>query len=313
MKASISSGSKTGAGVGRKRRRWLGRDTIFAVGLLLPALLILGAVIFVPIGKGILMSFQDYRLATRNDPPFVGFDNYVKLFQSGDIYTYFLNTFIFVGGVVGSQFLLAMGIALLLNRPIKGRNIYRGLFLIPWTIPSVIVALLWSWLFQPQYGVVNWLLSSVGAIQLGTDWLQNTTLAMPAIIIAVAWRQFPIMVVMFLAGLQTVPQDLQEAAMIDGGSRWQILRYVTLPYMRPVIDTTIVIAIVNNFQMFTIIYNMTAGGPIDRTTTLSIGAYNSAFTRFEFGVGAAVGVLWLIVLVGLVAIYNWRAERARLD
>lgn len=286
-------------------------DQLFALTLLIPAAAIFALVIIAPILQGIWMSLHEYTLATRNDPPWNNFANYTRLFQNGTLLSAFRATGIFVIGVVVFQFLIALSLALLLNRAIRGRNIYRGLFLIPWTIPSVVVALLWSWLLQPQFGVGNYLLRELGLIAPNTQWLQHPQLAMVAVILASVWRQTPIMFVMLLAGLQSVPSELEEAARIDGASWPQVLRFVTLPSIRPVIDTAVIIAVINNFQTFTIIYNMTAGGPLDRTTTLSIAAYVAAFTRFNLGEGAAIGVVWLVALGSVVLLYNRMAERQR--
>jgi multiple sugar transport system permease protein len=286
-------------------------DQLFVLGLLLPAFAIFALVIVAPILQGIWMSLHEYTLATRNNPPWNNFANYTQLIQSGTLLRAFQATGTFVVGVVLLQFVFALGLALLLNGAIRGRNIYRGLLLIPWTIPSVVVALLWSWLLQPQYGVGNYLLWQLGVVAPNTQWLQHPQLAMVAVIMASVWRQTPIMFVMLLAGLQSVPSELEEAARIDGATRFQVLRFVTLPSIRPVIDTAVIIAVINNFQTFTIIYNMTAGGPLDRTTTLSIAAYVSAFTRFNLGEGAAIGVVWLIVLGTIVTLYNRVAERQR--
>lgn len=280
------------------------KDRIFVAVMLSPALVILVLVIGAPIVKGIWMSFFEYTLATRTNPQWNNFENYTKLIKTGEIFTYFLNTLLFVAFVVAIQAVIAMTVALLLNSKMRGRSIYRSLFLIPWTIPSVVVALLWMWLLQPQYGVLNYLLSRVGLVEQGTQWTQHPSLAMVSIIIAAVWRQFPMMMVMFLAGLQSVPLELAEAAAIDGANRRQIFRHVTIPCMRAVLDTTIIIAIINNFQMFTIIYNMTAGGPVDKTTTLSIAAYVKAFSQFDFGSGSAIGVMWLVVLGGGIYLYN---------
>jgi multiple sugar transport system permease protein len=286
-------------------------DQLFALALLLPAFAIFALVIVAPILQGVWMSLHEYTLATRNNPPWNSFANYTRIIQSGALLSAFRATGIFVAGVVGLQFVVALGLALLLNSAIRGRNIYRGLLLIPWTIPSVVVALLWSWLLQPQYGVGNYLLRQIGLVAPNTQWLQHPQLAMVAVIIASVWRQTPIMFVMLLAGLQSVPSELEEAARIDGASRPQVLRYITLPSIRSVIDTALIIAVINNFQTFTIIYNMTAGGPLDRTTTLSIASYVSAFTRFNLGEGAAIGVVWLLILGVIVTLYNRVAERQR--
>ena len=291
----------------KSARPWLTKkrqDVLFSLLLIMPAFIVLVLVIFYPILQSIRYSFTDYTLATRNNPPWNDFENYRRLFASGEIYTYFKNTFIYVFFVVAGQLVFALGIALLLNTKINFRDTFRGLFLLSWTIPSVVVAFLWIWLLQPQYGVVNFVLFKLGLIERNLQWTQNPDLAMVSIVLAAGWRQTPMMIVMFLAGLQSVPAQLVEAARIDGANNVQAFRHITIPILRPVIGATVLIAIINNFQMFTIIFNMTHGGPLDKTTTLSIATYTKAFQEFDMGVGAAIGVLWLVVLVILTLIYR---------
>jgi multiple sugar transport system permease protein len=279
-------------------------DLIYAWALLIPAFAVLSLVVFWPIINGIQTSFTENTLKTRRAPYWNDFQNYKDLYESGDIQFYFENTLVFVSAIVVLQFVVALGIALLLNSDIKWRNLFRGLFLMPWTIPSVVVALLWLWMLQPQYGVVNYLLHQIGLVARNQQWVQNPDLAMPSVAMASVWRQFPIMVVMLLAGLQTIPKNLVEAAKIDGASDLNVFRHVTIPFLRPVIGTTVLITIINNFQSFTIIFNMTGGGPVKKTTTLSIATYQEAFRRFDIGTGSAIGVLWLLALIGITVIYN---------
>lgn len=287
------------------------RDTLFATLCILPAFAGIAIVVLAPILKAIWMSFTSYKITSTAAPIWNNFDNYIKLFSSGQVTQYLINTIVFIFFVVVVQFILAMMMAMLLNaRHIHGRNALRAAFMIPWTIPSVVTALLWSWLLQPQYGVLNWLFYNLGLQgQLNQLWVQDPVLAMPAIIIACVWRQTPYMMVMLLAGLQSVPYDLLEAASIDGAGGVKKFIHVMLPSIRPVIDTSIVVAIINNSQMFAIIYNMTAGGPISKTTTFSVAAYIKAFVSFDFGQGSALGVIWLVVLSIFVFFYKRYSDR----
>lgn len=290
------------------------KDSLFGMALMVPAVLILGLVIFLPIVKGIWMSFCDYTISTMKHPQWNQFENYKALFRSGEIFLYFENTLVFVLFVVAIQFLIAMGLALLLNGRLRGRNFFRGIFLVSWTIPSVVVALLWSWMLQPQYGVLNYIFNALGLLRdPNMQWVQSVEYAMPSIVAATVWKQTPYMLVMILAGLQSISRDYMEAAQIDGANGWQLFRHIMIPSIRPVLDTTLLIAVMNNFQMYTIIYNMTTGGPMNRTTTLSIAAYNKAFTEYDLGSGSAIGVLWLIALAVFTVIYNKKTEKAHQD
>lgn len=286
------------------------RDSTYALLLIFPAVFVLGITVLFPILKGIYVSFCDYRLSNLNDPVWNSFQNYRNLFQSRSIFTYFVNTFVYVILTVVIQFLLGMGIALLLNSRIRGRSILRGAFLIPWTLPSVVVAILWRWMLQQQFGVINYLIYKAGfSDTVNISWTTDSVLAMAAVVIAAVWRQFPYMMVMLLAALQSVDHSLLDAARVDGASYWKTLAHIILPAIRPVIISAIWIATMSNFQMYTIIANMTGGGPVDSTTTLSLAAYKAAFQSYDFGKGAAIGVLWLGILVVITLISNKLSEK----
>lgn len=295
------------------RRRGIS-NSAFALLLICPALLVLGVTVLFPILKGIYVSFCDYKLSNLNAPVWNHFQNYSKLFRSGSIFTYFINTFVYVILTVVIQFLLGMGVALLLNSKIRRRNILRGAFLIPWTLPSVVVAILWRWMLQQQFGVINYLIYRAGITDtINISWTTDSVLAMAAVVIAAVWRQFPYMMVMLLAALQSVDQSLIDAARVDGASYWETLKHIVLPSIRPVIISAVWIATMSNFQMYTIIANMTGGGPVEFTTTLSLAAYKAAFQSYDFGKGAAIGVLWLVILAAVTLISNKLSEKYAAD
>ncbi len=290
------------------------RDSTYALLLIFPSVLILGITVLFPIFKGIYVSFCDYKLSNLNDPIWNSFQNYSNLFQSRSIFTYFINTFVYVILTVVIQFLLGMGVALLLNSKIQGRSILRGAFLIPWTLPSVVVAILWRWMLQQQFGVINYLIYHAGISDtVNISWTTDSVLAMAAVVIAAVWRQFPYMMVMLLAALQSVDHSLLDAARVDGASYWKTLVHIVLPAIRPVIISAVWIATMSNFQMYTIIANMTGGGPVESTTTLSLAAYKAAFQSYDFGKGAAIGVLWLAILVVITLISNKLSEKYSAD
>lgn len=300
----------------KKRQLRLPRmtDSVFALILIAPALLVLGVTVLFPILKGIYVSFCEYKLANLNDPVWNNFQNYAKLFRNGEIYTYFKNTVVYVFLAVAIQFVLGLGVALLLNSKIRGRNILRGAFLIPWTLPSVVVAILWRWMLQQQFGVINYLLYKAGmSSTINISWTTDANLAMVAIVVAAVWRQFPYMMVMLLAALQSVDRSLIEASRVDGASYWKTLVHIIMPSIRPVTISTIWIATMSNFQMYTIITNMTGGGPVHATTTLSLAAYKAAFQSYNFGEGAAIGVLWLAILVVITLISNKLSDKYAAD
>jgi multiple sugar transport system permease protein len=286
------------------------KDELFALACISPVILGLGFVVFAPIIKAIIVSFMKYKISNMDNPVWNNFGNYKKLFKNGLYFTYLKNTVIYIFFVVSIQVVLAMIVALsLTSNSIRGSKFFRSAFLISWTIPSVVTALLWSWLLQPQFGVLNYIFYHLGIqAELNTLWLQFPTRAMPSIVMASVWRQTPYMMIMLFAGLQSVPKELTEAAQIDGASYRSVFWNVTVPSIRPILDAAVLVAVVNNSQMFTIIYNMTSGGPMNKTTTVSIAAYRQAFVNFDFGAGSAVGVIWLLILGSGVYLYKRRSD-----
>ena len=290
------------------------RDKLLAFLMLIPLILIFSMVIIIPIFKGIVVSFCDYSLRNMNNPIWNNFRNYRNIFRELEVLRYLLTTIIYVSLTVAIQFVIGIGIALLMNIDIKGKRIFRGLFLVPWTIPSVVVAILWRWMLQEQFGVLNYLLHQVGitsSVQIA--WSQSNGLAMASVVMAAIWRQLPYTMLMLLAGLQAVDHSLVEEATIEGADRFQIFRHVTIPAIRPVIHTTIWISVLDNFQMFTIIFNMTGGGPVDATTTLSLATYKRAFTAYNFGEASAIGVIWMVFLIVASIYYNRMGARYAAD
>ena len=263
-----------------------------------------------PIISAVIRSFCDHTFLTVNKPlKWNDFANYKTIFKNGFL-TQLWTTMKFTVGTVGIELVLGMSIALLLNTKIRGRNALRSVFLMPWCIPSIVTALLWSWLFQAQYGIINYVLYGLGLISNPTaEWVLNPSTSLGVVTIAVVWRQTPYMLVMILAGLQSINHDLVEAASIDGANSFRVFWHITLPGIRVVLGNTIITCIMASFQQFTIIYNMTAGGPLGKTTTLSIAAYKQAFTQLDLGAGSAIGVIWMMLLGAAIAIYNMKTKR----
>lgn len=300
-----------------KKRRGLSehaKDCLFGYSLLLPTFLVFSLVILFPILKGIVMSFYDYTYFTiKKGPTWNNFQNYVTIFEEG-FPAQLGRTLLFTVGTVGLELIIGMCIALLLNTQIRGRNAFRSLFLMSWTIPSIVTALLWSWLFNAQYGIIDFFLGKLNLIaDPNMQWLQNPRLAMVTVIVAVVWRQTPYMLVMILAGLQSINADLVEAAAIDGANSLQTFFKIKLPSIKTVLGNTIITCVMASFQQFTIIFNMTQGGPMKLTTTMSIATYKMAFTGHNLGAGAAVGVIWMLLLGTAISIYNSATKRFEME
>ncbi len=273
-------------------------DTQFALLLVLPALVLFALIIVYPLVNSMYIGLLDKSLVIPGSE-FVGLENVRKVFQR-DLGLLLKNTLIFTIWATLLPFVFGFGVALILNNAIKGQAFWRGAFLLPWLIPGVIVSFLWLWIFNANYGVLNGLLRSMGIIDSNINWLGSRTMAMTAVIIAKSWQTFPWIMVMMLAGLQTVPRDLVEAAAIDGAGRWKTFRNVTIPQLRGIASVVLLLSFIWNFQHFENIYVMTGGGPAKATTTFSIAVYQTAFQAFDLGRAGAIGIWWMALLSLLV-------------
>lgn len=280
-------------------------DRIFGSLLLLPSILIVGGFIFLPVLQSVYYSFFTFKLTRKKMPlQWNDFENYKGLIESGKLQNAFLITFQFMVIVVVTVLILGLVMSLVMNRGKKGERTTRSLALLPWGTPTVIVALLWSWMFQAEYGVVNFLLMKIRLISEPISFLVNPDTALNSVAVAAIWRQLPFMFIMLLAGLQGIPREMYEAAHIDGASLLQSFRHITLPFLRNVIRSSILVSIITNFKQFPLFWTMTGGGPMDRTETLAILTYKNAFSNLNFGVGAAVATAWMAVLIIFSLLYN---------
>ncbi len=225
----------------------------------------------------------------------VGLSNYERLFRTPLVWQTFGNTLYYTAVIVPVGTALALGLALALNRGLRGIVVLRSLYFMPVISSTVAVSLVWGWLYNQQFGLINYLLSLVGIT--GPAWLADTTTAMPAVIIMSIWKGLGYNMVIFLAGLQGIPQELYEAAKIDGAGAWARFRYITFPLVSPTTFFIVVLSTIAAFQVFDQTFVMTGGGPAYSTTTLALYIYQNAFQWFHMGYAAALSY----VLFGAVA------------
>jgi multiple sugar transport system permease protein len=204
-----------------------------------------------------------------------------------------------------------MGIALVLNQSFRGRGIVRTIAIIPWALPTAIMGLAWTWIFNDQFGVVNDLLQRLGLIQTGISWLGEPTLAMMALIIADVWKTTPFISIILLAGLQSIPQDLYEAHSMDGANPWQSFCQITLPLLMPQILIALLFRFAQAFGIFDLVQVMTGGGPAGATETVSIYIYSTVMRYLDFGYGAALVVVTFLLLILAVAITARLLQKVR--
>ena len=284
------------------------KDSHFGLLLMTPAVLMFLGVILYPLVYSLYVGFTDTSLLT-GEGRFVGFTNILKVLQ-GDFLPYLQHTVIFTVGATVISVGLGLVLALALNIGFRGQSFLRGLFLLPWLIPGVVVSFLWLWLFDANFGVINGVLVSTGLIDDNVSWLGSAHGAMVGVILAKSWHSFPWMAVLFLAALQSVPKELYEAVMVDGGGVWAKFKSVTLPHLRSALFLGGLLETIWNFQHFETIYVMTHGGPAGATTTFSVALYSEAFEAYDLGKAGAIGVLWMLILTALVVFYIRRGHES---
>jgi multiple sugar transport system permease protein len=282
-------------------------DAGFAWLLVLPGLALVLAVVAYPLVRSLYTAFFKASLIFPGTS-FVGWAN-VRAVLAHGFGSLVGQTFLFTVGATAGSFVIGLGLALALNQKIRGANVLRGAFLIPWLIPSVVVSFLWMWIFDANYGVLNGLLEGIGLIDSPRAWLFSPGTARAALIVAKTWNSFPWMMVMLLAALQTVPGDLYEAAEIDGAGVVARFFAVTWPHIRPVAAMVTLMEFIWNFQHFDMIFVLTGGGPAGTTQTFATQAYNLAFKGYDLGQAGALGLLWMAILLVFVVVYVQLSER----
>jgi multiple sugar transport system permease protein len=261
-----------------------------------------------PLLASVVLTLFQWDLLT--PPRFVGLANYARLLGDEEFWAALQHTLSFIAGYLPLVLVLGLLVALALNAPLRGIGLIRTAFFLPVVSSWVAVALLWSWLFNPRYGLINYLLGLAGLPQPG--WLFDPSWAMPAIVLTSVWKDLGFVVVLFLAGLQAIPQDYYEAASLDGAGRWAQLRAITLPLLAPTTFFVTIISLINSFQVFDQVWVMTEGGPAGATTVLVERVVRHAFSYGEMGYAATISwaIFALIFAVTLVQLRLQRREAA---
>jgi multiple sugar transport system permease protein len=278
------------------KRRGVLSNYAFAYFLILPTLVLIALIIVYPLIEAVLMSFTNKTFINPN-PAYIGLDNYTRLLASPAFRDVLVNSIIWTISVTGLQFVVGLAVALLLNQEFRARGLVRSLIVIPWVTPGVIAALLWRLLYEPQLGIINGALAAFGVQNPTIPWLSQNSTAMLAVIAAAVWKGAPFSVVMYLAGLQSVSEDLMDAARVDGANFWGRLRHVIIPEMAPIFRTTILLTTVLTFNYFDLIYIMTDGGPLRATHIFPTWIYEQAFSQAKTALAAAFGVVSTIILL----------------
>ena len=290
----------------RSLRRWMKGDheSLAAIFFLLPNIVGFLAFTAIPVGAAFLLAFYNWDLLLA--PSFAGLDNFRQLLSDPVFRDAFINTVYFTVATVPLSVAIGLFTALLVNQALRGIVLFRSIFLLPYVTVTVALSLVWKWLYLPDVGLVNSVLALVGID--GPAWLTSSTWAMPALIFMSVWKGFGYNMVIFLAGLQTIPEHLYEAAKIDGASGWRRFLHVTLPLLSPTTFFVVVISIINSFQIFDQALIMTNGGPGTSTTTLVLLIYQEGFQSFNMGYASAIA-LTLFAAVFIFTVMQFLLQR----
>jgi multiple sugar transport system permease protein len=290
------------SGLVRSQRR-------FGALLAIPATLIVLILVAIPSAQTVLYSLQ--KVSFNGPSTFIGIDNYVRVIGADEFQNSFRITTIYAFGFVLISTILGLGFAILLNERFRGRGLARTLLIIPWAAPWLVVGIMWKWFIDADVGLLNGILYQFGLTTDYIPFLANPGAALFFTILAAAWRQASLSGLLFLAALQTIPPDLPEAALVDGANTWQRFRFVTLPWMRPVLMVVLVTNVIFGFLQFDVIYAITQGGPGNSTNLLSMLLYKQIFQFSNVGVGSAIAVIlgFVAFAVGLIFVkFLYRTE-----
>jgi multiple sugar transport system permease protein len=277
---------------------WLDRESIFSWLMMALPILFLAAFVGYPFVYGILLSLQDRPVAHAGT--YVGLQNFVTDFRDPIFWRVAFNTFVYTGAATLLKMVGGLCLALAMNQHFRMKNLVRALLLLPFIVPTVLSTVAWMWMLDPAFSIFNWFLIALGVPKPGPSWLGNPVLAMLSIIVINTWRGLPFYGITLLAGLQTVPPELYEAATIDGAGGWQRFRYVTLPLLQPIILIVTLFSVIFTFADFQLVYVLTHGGPQNATHLFATYAFDIAMGAGQLGMGASIALTMLPALALLI-------------
>ena len=271
--------------------------------LVSPSIILLSLIVVMPAGYVIYLSFCEFDITMT--PTFVGFQNYREILTNNTFYLYLSHSGEYVLIGIGTAFLCALAIALALNEITKYTGLFRTFNLWPWGIPPVVATLMWKWILNDTNGVLNQILVSVGILDRPVAWLSSPTFTMEVLGLVHAWTVVPFIMVILLAGLQSVPNDLYEASAIDGANILDRFRYITFPFLKPAMMSSLMITTIFAFRTFDIVFTLTGGGPGESTEMMVTYIYEKAFRELQLGYASALSVIMVLVSFGIVAFFSY--------
>ena len=280
-------------------RKWTEQEGVFSWLMITPPLLFLAAMVGYPFVYGAYLSLQDRPVAQAGS--FVGLANYIADWNDPVFWQVARNTLIYTLVSTVLKAVGGLGLALVMNQSFPMKNIVRAALLLPFIVPTVLSTIAWMWILDPTFSVFNWILIAFGMSKPGPSWLGNSTLAMASLIVINTWRGLPFYAITLLAGLQTISQELHEAATIDGANAWHRFRYITLPLLQPVIFIVTMFSVIFTFSDFQLVYVLTRGGPANTTHLFATYAFDIAMSAGQFGLGASVALAMVPMLALIIA------------
>jgi len=291
-----------------RRSKLEARDARTGLALIAPAVLLFLVLIAYPLVAALALSFFKIYTPTLSGP-FVGLDNYVALLGSGEFWKGLRVSFVYAGSTLALQMIVGIAVALMLHQGLFMRSLARSLVLFPYLLSTVVAVLVWQWLFNDLYGMLNHLLLRLGLVAAPVDWLGSMPNAMLSVILVSTWKFFPFVVIAVLARLQSIPTSLYEAAMMDGAGPWARFRDITLPQLRGVLMVLVLLRAIWDFKEFDLIFLLTGGGPVTSTQTLPILVYREAFPLSQMGMAATIALCMLAIMVVAMITYMRRYDR----
>lgn len=302
MTATTTATARSAPATPRRRFSW---TPYLFIGLAVLYLLLFAVL---PLLKGLDLSFTNTRLLNPTAGRYIGVDNYDHLLGSGAFFKSVVTTLIYTAFTVVLSLALGTVSAFVINRYFPGRTLARAVMVMPWAVPTVAVALVFRWIYNDSTGVANDASSALGLGEHG--WLTDPAFGMPSVVIATVWKVTPFVMLVVLAALQSVPEDLYEATRIDGADSYSTFKLVVLPFLLPTLRVVALLMTIWSFRRFEIIWLLTGGGPVDATNTIVIDVYREAFNNSQLGLAAAVGMLGLVLSLVVTAIYFVVEQRA---
>ncbi|MBB3977526.1 multiple sugar transport system permease protein [Rhizobium azooxidifex] len=288
---------------------WLQNNNLLGFFFMLPAAVFLVCFLTYPLGLGVWLGFTDTRIG--RDGVFIGLENYVFLAGDKVFWLAVFNTLFYTLIASILKFALGLWLALLLNENLPCKSFFRAIVLLPWVVPTVLSALAFWWIFDSQFSIISWSLMQLGLIDAPINFLGDPTNARMSVIAANVWRGIPFVAISLLAGLQTIPASLQEAASLDGATNWQRFRYVTLPMLTPIIAVVMTFSVLFTFTDFQLIYVLTKGGPVNATHLMATLSFQRGIPGGQLGEGAAIAVAMIPFLLGAIMFSFFGLQRRK--